>query len=371
MARRSRRRIGVVMAVLAACAAGVAIWIAYRAIAGVDMPTPLTPPPLSLASTTDIDTRPATRRPEGASATHAHDAREEAAQAAALDRYLRGRRDHPDPRQRMIAWYMAAKASPDLALRRRARAELARLRAASPDDPLIAMAQAWLCGPPDSPCTPSELDAWSQTEPGNAAAYDDALARAAQSPAQQDALLARMARADRHESRFHELALEVVAAFDDYVPRPTGPAERRLLREWGLQDDVDSRRHVIAAAHAWAMPIAGLHGVGRACRAPVPASRARDCRVVLMRMTRTTTLVERMIAFSLLERLARGTPEAAHWTRELQRLRWWSAQMATLATGPDYWQAFVRYGEVEAMRYLLLRAGRPLDPPPGWRLGSR
>jgi hypothetical protein len=110
-----------------------------------------------------------------------------------------------------------------------------------------------------------------------------------------------------------------------------------------------------------------LGGLDTACRPPVSTSRARDCRVVAQQMMRATTFIERIVALAVLERLARGTPEGDHWARELRRMRWWSRQTPYVITGSVYWQDFIRHGEVEAMRRALLRAGRPLEPPPGWR----
>lgn len=302
--------------------------------------------------------------------TDASASREEAIAAAVLERYFRARLQHPDPRQRLVALRILTVATPDLATRRRARLEAARLHAEAPDDPVIALALEWFCGDAGDPCTAAERDAWPRVDHANAVAHFGALERAADSPAQQDALLARMAASERHDSRIHELALETIAAFDDYAPPPLGPAERRTLREAGHGEDLAARRQFMASQYVWAMPFPSALGVSRACRPPLAVARARDCRAVLLRMAGASTLIERKLAMSLLEQITRGTPESAHWARELQRLRWWSRQFADLITGPGYWQDFIRYGEIEAMRLGLLRAGRPLDPPPSWRPGA-
>lgn len=293
--------------------------------------------------------------------------REDALREAAEERHLRRLLQEPDPRRRLVALYLLALKTPDLAAQRRARAAIAQLRVEAPDDPLIAQAQEWFCGDRRDPCMDVDLAAWPQVEPDNAASHLAALRRARDDAGQQDVVLRRMAQAGHYESHIHALALEGAAAFDDYNPPPLGPQERRFLRELGVGQDLAARRQVAAGNHAWAMPFPAFEGISRACRPPLPAARARDCRIVLMRMAGGTTLIERMVAFSGLERLTRGTPEGLHWANALRRQRWWSQQFATIVTGASYWQDFLRYGEIEAMRRGLLRAGRPLDPPPGWR----
>lgn len=307
----------------------------------------------------------------GASATDARlgtDAdRAAAIETAAVQRHLERVLREGDPRQRLVALHMLAAGRDDLALRRRARAEAARLHAESPDDPLIAMAQAWFCGGPGDPCTAAELDAWARTEPDNGAAHLDALQRAGARAGEQDALLRRMAAAPRHDTHLHALMLETAAAFDDYVPPPATPALRTRLRELGIGDDSAARRHLVAAGHAWAMPYPQLQGLSRTCRPPLPAARARDCHTVLRRMAHGSTQIERRLAYSLLERLTRGTAEGAYWAAALRRQAWWLHQFTTLETGEAYWDDLLRFGEIGAMQRALARAGRPLDPPPGWR----
>lgn len=311
----------------------------------------------------------ATSRADAAQATPAAlDAtREDALRRAAEERHLRGLLAEPDPRRRLIALYLLAQKSGDVAASRRARAAIAALRAEAPDDPLIALAQEWLCNDPRDACSAADRAAWAQLEPDNAAAHLASLRRAQHDPAAQDALLRRMAVASRYESHLHTLALETAIAFDDYQPPPLGPRERQFLREMGLGEDLATRRQVAAGNHAWAMPFPALAGIGGACRPPLPAARARDCHAVLLRMAGASTQIERVVALGALERLTRGTPEHARWVQAAQRQRWWSHQFASIITGADYWTDFLRHGEVEAMRRGLLRAGRPLDPPPGWR----
>lgn len=294
--------------------------------------------------------------------------REDALRRAAEERHLRGLLAEPDPRRRLVALYLLAQKSGDVVAWRRARAAIARLRAEAPDDPLIALAQQWICADRRDPCTAADREAWAQLEPDNAAAHLATLERLQGDPAGQDAMLRRMAAGTRYDSHMHAVALETATAFDDYQPPPLGPEERRVLRELGLDDGLAARRQFAAAHHAWAMPFPALGGIGPACRPPLPAGRARDCHAVLLRMSRASTLIERMVAFRALERLTRGTSEHAHWLAAARRQRWQSQQFASIISGPDYWADFLRHGEVEAIRRGLLRAGRPLDPPTGWRM---
>ncbi|TCZ82025.1 hypothetical protein [Lysobacter sp. N42] len=293
--------------------------------------------------------------------------REDAVRAAAEERHLRGLLHEPDPRRRLVAMYLLAAKAPDVATRRRMRAAIARLREEAPEDALIAQAQEWLCGDRRDPCSDADRGAWMALEPGNAASHLGPLRAAEGDPARQDAALRRMAQAGHYESHAHALALETVAAFDDYQPPPPGPVEQRFLRGLGLGEGPVTRRQVAAANHAWAMPMPSLSGISRACRPPLPTARARDCRTVLRRMASATTSIERMVALSGLERLSRGTPEHAYWAAASRRQRWQGQQFASIITDAGYWADFLRYGEVEAIQRGLVRAGRPLDPPPGWR----
>lgn len=271
-----------------------------------------------------------------------------------------------DPRQRLIALRMLG-GSRDLAARRRARALAAAALAEAPDDPLVAQMQAWFCHDRPRECTPAQLDAWARREPDNPAALGNRLAHAQGDPVRVDALMAQAARGGRYESHHHELMLETVASFDGLAWPPLTAEARRLLREAGMAGTDEAAHRALVMSRIVALPMSNLSGIVQACRPPVSSTRARDCRVVLARMAGATTLVERGIAYSLLARLSVGTPEGLHWRALDQRHRWWTRQFAFLVPGDAYWNDLLRLGEVEAMRRALLAAGRPLDPPPGWR----
>lgn len=365
-AMRWRRGAGAVLALLAALAA----WMLLRTGDGAST-TPRTGEAAATSTTAHasaqprpVDGSPSTGTGEGADADIDRAA---AIEAEALRRHLERVLLEGDPRQRLVALRMLTAGRDDLATRRRARAEAARLHAEAPDDPLIAMAQTWFCGGDADPCTAAELDAWARTEPGNGAVHLDALQRAQGRSGEQDALLRRMASASRQDIHMHALMLETAVALDGYVPPPATPALRARLRELGVGDDPASRRRLVAAGYAWAMPYPQLQGLPQACRPPLSAARERDCRSVLVRMARAPTQIERRLAYSLLERLTRGTAEGAHWALALRRQQWWLHQFATLETGEAYWNDLLRHGEIGAMQRALVRAGRPLDPPAGWR----
>lgn len=291
-------------------------------------------------------------------------ARIDAAMRAHWERVL----SEGDARQRLIALRSLAIGGFDgEGARRRARSIAAAALAEAPEDPLVAQMQAWFCADAPEACTPAQRDAWARLEPGNAAAFADAIARAQDDPSHLDRLLARAAGGDRYDSHYHALMLEAVAATEGAVLPPMTERTRDFLRSAGLPATDSMHRRVVFAGAAFALPMSNMLGISRACRPPVSAWRARDCRIVLRRMAGAPTLIERSIAYALLARLTAGTAEGMHWAMQHRRLRWWMQQSGDVVGNEAYWEDVLRFGEVEAMRRALLAARRPLDPPPGWR----
>lgn len=311
---------------------------------------------------------PDTRRNVSAARQYDDEAsREGALLQAALARHLRALLRDGDARQKILALKMLGRH--DLASRRRARIEAARILREAPDDPIVAQAQAWFCAGTPEGCSEADMQAWSKVEPGNAAAWAGQINAVKGDPARLDALMAQAAQGAHYESRAHEMALETVAAFDDLQLPPLGRHERRTLQEAGFGLTDAERRRLLSASYVFALPIPAMQGISRACRPPVSVRRARDCRAILVPMARASSLMERMVALGTLEKLMRGTPEGARWAQEARRLRWWYQQFSVLITGDVYWRDFLRLGEVEAVRRALLASGRPLDPPASWRPG--
>ncbi len=294
-----------------------------------------------------------------------HDqARIDAAMRMHWERVLR----EGDARQRLIALRSLAIGGFDSEdARRRARSIAAAALAEAPDDPLVAQMQAWFCADAQDACTPAQRDAWSRLEPGNAAAFADAITRGQDDPSQLDRLLASAAGGDRYDSHYHSLMLETIAASEDAPLPPMTEGTREGLRSFGLPPTEGMHRRVVAAGAAFALPMSTVLGISRACRPPISAWRARDCRIVLRRMAAAPTLVERSIAYALLARLTAGTAEGVHWALQERRLRWWMQQSGDVVASEAYWEDFLRFGEVEAVRRAMLARHRPLDPPPGWR----
>lgn len=287
-------------------------------------------------------------------------------QQARLDAHWRRLLRDGDPRQRMLALRMLQAGKRDLAARRAAQRQAARIAAEVPDDPLLAIMQRWFCQRLPEGCTGTAREAWSRAEPDNAAARLDMLSDAIDDASRFDAILADAARRERYDSHDLALARETVVLFDE-VPLPRmSHEERRLLDELRLPHTDESRRLMMSIGAVAALPMSALAGVSRGCRPPVSPQRARDCRTVLLRMTRATTNIERIVAYSTLERLTRGTAEGVVWAMHNRRLRWWMHQLPMLTTGIDYWRDMLQFGEVEATRRLVLNAGIPLDPPAGW-----
>lgn len=288
---------------------------------------------------------------------------------AAVSRQMRALARDGDPRQQVIALLYLASTSPDPAARRRALAQVEQLRAESPDDPILAIALTWFCDPAPGACDPY-VEAWSQVEPGNAAAFIGPISRAGRDRERVDVLLAAAAEGDRYDSYSHQLALETAVMFEGVALPPLGPAERQLLQTSGFGVTDAGRRQFHAATVTLAQPLPTFGGVNSVCRPPLPATTAARCRTILVRMARAPMLIERMVAMGALERLAHGTPEASYWANENRRLRWWSSHMGQVMADGHYWGDFLRLGEVEATRRGVLRAGLPLDPPAGWQPGG-
>ena len=295
--------------------------------------------------------RPAARRIDG---TNAID--------AAVRRHMQALAQSGDARQRLIALRLLATDDPEL--RRRARGIAASLRADAPGDELIAIAQTWFCAAPD--CTPAERAAWREAAPDNAAAYAQGAMAAQTDDGAIDALLADAARATRYDSQYRVLALETIAAFDAIALPPPTPAERESLRSQGRTPTDANRRELLLWAHIAALPLPPLRAYIRACTPPVSTVRARDCQAIFRRMATGTTMIERDVALSMLERLTRGSAGHAYWADAQRDLRWQLHRFASVHADRLYVTDFMRHGEVVALQRALQRAGIPLRAPPGW-----
>lgn len=309
--------------------------------------------------------------PTGARAQSSRPAKTSNSDAAvfelALQRYLREIARDGDPRHRLLALRMLHSNPMDHSARRAATREAARVLARSPDDPLVALMQRWFCDPIPESCSEAQRDAWLRMQPRNAAAHLDALADARSDPARFDAALANAARSEVFDSYYLELSREAAVMMEGMPLPPVTPEEARFLDEVGEPHTDAARRQVFAGAVMASLPMANLSGVSRGCRPPLPAHRISQCHVVLTQLARGSTFVERGVAYGTLARMLSGTQEGAYWAEQRRRLHWWTRQMGRITTGAEYWRSVLRYGEIEAMRRAMLRAGVPLEPPPGWQ----
>jgi hypothetical protein len=309
--------------------------------------------------------------PTGSRAPSSPPAKPPASDAAAvelaLQRYLREIARDGDPRHRLLALRMLHSTSMDRSARRAATREAARVLAQSPGDPLVALMQRWFCDPIPESCSEAQRDAWLRMQPRNAAAHLDALAGAQSDSLRFDAALANAARSEVFDSYYLELSREAAVMMEGMPLPPITPAEARFLDRVGEPHTDAARRQVFAGAVIAAIPMANLSGVSRGCRPPLPAHRIPQCRVVLMQLARGSTFLERGVAYGTLARMLSGTQEGAYWAEQRRRLRWWTHQMGRITTGVEYWRSVLRYGEIEATRRVMLRAGVPLEPPPGWQ----
>ena len=289
-------------------------------------------------------------------------ARDDDAFDAATRRHLQALAQGGDARQRLIALRLLAITDPGL--RRRAREIAASLRADAPDDELIAMAQTWFCDEPD--CTPAERDASRAVAPDNLAAHAEGARAAGSDDGALNAVLADAARTARYDSQYQTLALETIAAFDGLPLPPITPVEREMLRSFGRAPTDANRREARLWGYIAAVPLPALQAYTRPCTPPVSTARARDCQAIFRLMATATTVVERSIALSMLEKLTRSTSGHAYWADAQRDLRWQLHRFASVQTDSLYLAEFMRYGEAIAVQRALQRAGIPLRAPPGW-----
>ncbi|GAB6195503.1 hypothetical protein PAGU2595_008040 [Lysobacter xanthus] len=284
----------------------------------------------------------------------------------AVEQHARRLAASPDPRQRVLGLRILLGGSTDRVARRKAQAIAAALLAESPDDEVLALAQTWFCDDAGIPCTDAQREAWAKAAPDNAAAYLGLLDAHRDDPVAVDALLKRAADGDRYDAQTETLQLETIAAFDGLVLPPLSPTHRAALRTMGFGGDDASVRRMLVQGSVFTLPLPPLGSVTRLCVPPISATRARDCRTVLLRMVGARSLVEHNVAVAMLERLTRGTPEGLHWQAEKRDIRWRMLKFAGVRTDARYWDDFQRLGEVGAIARALQRAGIPLHAPPGW-----
>jgi len=183
-----------------------------------------------------------------------------------------------------------------------------------------------------------------------------------------DALLAAAAAATRYDGQHRTLALEPIPAVDGLSLPPITAAERELPRSAGRGPIEANRRELRLWPYLAAVPLPALQGYTRPCTPPVTSARSRDCQGIFRRMATATTMVERSIALSMLEKLTRGTAGHAHWVDAKRDVRWQLHRFAGVQADGLYWTEFVRYGEAVAVQRALQRAGIPLRAPPGWTM---
>jgi hypothetical protein len=250
---------------------------------------------------------------------------------------------------------------------------LRRAVAAAPGDVDILAIATLYCGKSACPdARPGPLLAAAQ--PGNAANWAYALDPGAPAELQREHLrrAATAPHFDDHDRLFWSVQLEALRSSAETLPLVLRRAASKL------KDDVTAEERV-AYFQSWYRPVPNWSNFADACRQggaadSSPQGRA-DCLAIARRVfVEARALIARLVAVSVIRRLAPGTAEARA-AYELRRTYTYvsdtldSRTPAQIARGRDHLigREIDEVGELQAMQRLLERSGLPPEPPPDWR----
>lgn len=190
------------------------------------------------------------------------------------------------------------------------------------------------------------------------------------------------AAADRYRGLEHdytELVWSTLLGLD--LPEPSPEVARAYAQalESSASAPLDFARQVTAIGLITAAPSPGLsvpHGQCglRALDSPPPrGALGEQCRHVFSAMyEQGSTHMEQIVGATAMLRLGVAGEERAHWVEAVKQLEWIREQSRDLwqdfgeRFDPRYGELWREHGEAAALRWLLLRSGRPDHPPPGW-----
>jgi len=139
-----------------------------------------------------------------------------------------------------------------------------------------------------------------------------------------------------------------------------------------------------AAADAYGVPVVAVWAalpwpayapLTRLCDAatPSPATRRDDCVRVMARLAGSPVMADALIGTLRSVRLAGDGADAPAWRERLRRLVWLQESATRLlsvqSAAPlpaDYFERFLREGEMAALEDVLRANGLPAQPPAGW-----
>jgi hypothetical protein len=295
----------------------------------------------------------------------------EVAQRQALDRL--GERD---PARRLLLSLLLAPLTTDDTARPVSESDpaedpaagLAQAAEMAPDDILIAWAQTQ-CAPRRSAADCDIESAHARLrrlDPDNA--YVELLAfNTTEDEAARTAAVSRAAKAPRYDNYINAIGQVLLDFFVNV--------------EWPQPIPPDVSPELVAVGYVSAVALPAYGGLTRLCapeRQPTADAALRtDCIAVFQRMYRwpEASMLDGMIAASMLSRLAWLPAERAQWAEALRNLQWAQHQSAALHNGPEpetaraYVRDWFARGEIKAMRAQLGQHALDLSPPADWEPG--
>lgn len=245
----------------------------------------------------------------------------------------------------------------------------------APDNIDLLAATVYYCS--DDPPCPLAMRArtrLTELQPRNAANWIYAILDDDPIPAQREKLRA-AARApdfDDHFDRVWQLGREAMRSSGVPLPELLQTAAARLSAEVAPEE-------VVSYFHAWSMPLMSWRAPSTLCRPDHPAMQdaalRQHCLAVALRaMSESRALVGQLVASAMVRHLAPGSAEALR-ARELRRDYLYvqtvlaSRTPMQIRAGRDELQEreLPLYGELEAAKRTLDRAGIPRDPPAEWQ----
>lgn len=253
---------------------------------------------------------------------------------------------------------------------------------ARPRDPLVARVEQAACPQGVSCDTAGALRFLLEAEPDNAEiqlrAMHDAQRRGDAAGSEhhwQAAVLS-----TRYDASALPLARELHEAYRGLtLPLPAQDVAVMLERVVSLGLSVDPQ--AIADIEAMnlfatqAMP--SFQGLLQHCRAPASDAQRDECMSLLGLMADDeSTLIGPIVALKMMVDLTAGTQNQAPWAQRLRELKWLQQSIAPLTSQPsplpggtmaDYFDVFLREGELATYWELLRANDLPLVPPEGWQ----
>lgn len=255
---------------------------------------------------------------------------------------------------------------------------------ARPRDPLVARVELAACPQAVDCDAEGALRFLLQAEPDNAdiqlRAMDAAQRRGDAAGSERHWQAAVLAR--RFDPRALELGWALHEAYRGLslpVPGQDVAAALERVHALGLSLDPQGIADLQAMNLFATQAMPPLQGLLRRCRTPATEARRDECMSLLgLLADDETTLFAPLLALKTMAELTAGTPDQAPWAERLRVLKWQQQSVMPLTTAwpslpagamADYFDTFLREGELAAYRALLHAHGLPSVPPQGWQPG--